>query len=71
VRLSSSAAMVASASVDLPALSAEAGAGFVQWLPVYSSCVVSSSACLSHMQPKRFPFSLRGQSVPITEDLAV
>jgi hypothetical protein len=71
VRFLSSAATVASASVDLAALSVEAGVGFAQCLPVYSSCVVCSGPRLSRQQPKRFPFSVRGSLVTIPEDLAV
>jgi hypothetical protein len=56
VRFLSSAATVASASVDLAALSAEAGAGFAQLLAVYSSCVVSSGPHLSRQQRRGFLF---------------
>jgi hypothetical protein len=71
VRFSSSAVAVASASIALAALFVEAGAGFSQSFVVYSSCVVSSGPRLSHQQPKRLPFSIRGWSVPTLEDLAV
>jgi hypothetical protein len=66
---SPSAVAVASTSIGLAALLVEAEGGVVQSLAICSQCAVSFDPRIFLLQPKIPPFSIRGRSVSIPEDL--